>query len=361
MELSSLASAANADALVDTINLVNFRKVTSWQYLMTQFGVICTYLRLLLLPVGQNFDYDYQLQRYFFHAAVLLPLCLLLLIAGTGIYLLYRSKDTVPVNRRLFKLIAFGIFWFYITLAIDSSIVPIDDLIFEHRAYLPSIGIFAAVLAGIISACRMCPGRFMTAPGTAFTTFMIIILCLSATSIARNRVWGDKITFWSDVAAKSPDKSRVHKYLGVALFEQGRTAEGIEEFRRAKMLSPGNVHARIMLGKALLVQRMYADAAGELLSATRMDPNNQLAQVVLGEVHEGQGDQLAAEKAYLAALAVAPAYPIAHQRLGELYDKQGKPAAAIREYEASLRLYPDSNVRKRLAVLKQMNKNLQRP
>ena len=39
-------------------------------------------------------------------------------------------------------MIPFGVAWFYITISPVQSFVPIVDVIFEHRVYLPSIGFF---------------------------------------------------------------------------------------------------------------------------------------------------------------------------------------------------------------------------
>jgi uncharacterized membrane protein len=39
-------------------------------------------------------------------------------------------------------LIPFSVAWFYITLSPVQSFVPVKDVIFEHRLYLPSIGFF---------------------------------------------------------------------------------------------------------------------------------------------------------------------------------------------------------------------------
>ena len=36
---------------------------------------------------------------------------------------------------------AFGIFWIFITLSVESSVIPIADVIFEHRMYLPMAGV----------------------------------------------------------------------------------------------------------------------------------------------------------------------------------------------------------------------------
>jgi len=351
MELSTLSKPSDSDAIVDTINLVNFRNVSSWDYLMTQFGVISTYLRLLILPINQNFDYDYQLQKNFFSSAVLAPLTLLLLIPGAGIHLLRLARNCHSSDRNLYKIIAFGCFWFFITLAVESSIVPIDDLIFEHRVYLPSAGFFMSVMAGITLAHDRLTGRSLYTSKTALALFFIVILCLSLATVARNRVWGDKITFWSDVTAKSPNKSRGHKYLGVALFERGRKTAGIEEFRTAIRLNPGNVHSHIMLGKALLAQGVLAEAARELLIATGIDPYNPLAKVVLGEIYEGMKDPSKAKEAYLAAIKISPSYAIAHIRLGELYAEEGQFEAAIKTYETAMRLYPDLATKNKLIEL----------
>ncbi|ABQ25522.1 tetratricopeptide repeat protein [Geotalea uraniireducens] len=354
MELSSLAKPDESDAIIDSINLVNFRSVSPWDYLMTQFGVITTYLRLLVMPIGQNFDYDYPLQKNFFSSAVLMPLGFLLLILGTGIYVLYRSRDRRLPERHLFKIIAFGICWFFITLSVESSIIPIDDLIFEHRAYLPSIGFFMSIIAGIASLYSHRTGKSFFASKVALRTLSAVILCLSAAGMARNTIWADSVTFWSDVARKSPKKSRVHTNLGIALFEQGKTGAGIEEFRTAIRLKPSDTNARINLGKSLLIQKMYDEAASELLTAARLNPHDPVPHVFLGLVYEGKGELSNARWAYLAAIKISPASPDAHIRLGELYAKEEKIQDAKREYEAALRLYPDEIIRKKIVELNRM-------
>lgn len=351
MKLSSLAKPDDSDAIIDSINLVNFRGVSPWDYLMTQFGVITTYLRLLVMPIGQNFDYDYPLQKNFFSSAVLMPLGLLLSILGTGVYTLYRSRDRHLPERPLYKIIAFGIFWFFITLSVESSIIPIDDLIFEHRAYLPSIGFFMSILAGIASLYSHRTGKSFFASKVALGTLIAVILCFSAAGMARNTLWADSVTFWSDVARKSPKKARVHKYLGVALVEHGKTGAGIKEFRTAIRLNPKDTNTRINLGNTLLIQKKYDDAASELLTAARLNPRDPFPHVALGQVYEGKGELSNARWAYLAAIEISPAYPDAHMRLGELYAKEEKIQDAIREYEAALRLYPDETIRKRIVEL----------
>jgi hypothetical protein len=37
--------------------------ITAWEYLLTQFSVILTYIRLFIMPVNQNLDYDYPISH----------------------------------------------------------------------------------------------------------------------------------------------------------------------------------------------------------------------------------------------------------------------------------------------------------
>jgi hypothetical protein len=108
-------------------------KISRWDYLNTQFRVIVTYIRLLFLPISQNLDYDYPIYRSFFSPAVILSFMFLLLLFGIGIYLFYISR----ITHCALRITAFGIFWFFVTLSVESSVIPIDAL--EHRVYLPSV------------------------------------------------------------------------------------------------------------------------------------------------------------------------------------------------------------------------------
>jgi hypothetical protein len=111
--------------------------ITPWTYLLTSLNVMWTYIRLLFLPINQNLDYDYPVAKTLFEFPTLLSfLGHVALVSGA--WWLYKKKGLL--------LIPFGVAWFYITLSPTQSFVPILDVIFEHRMYLPSIGIFLAFL-----------------------------------------------------------------------------------------------------------------------------------------------------------------------------------------------------------------------
>ena len=59
-------------------------------------------------------------------------------------------SDLVPAAR----LDSFGTFWIFLSLSVGSSVIPIADVIFEHRVYLPSAGFFIAPATLLFAAAE---------------------------------------------------------------------------------------------------------------------------------------------------------------------------------------------------------------
>ena len=116
--------------------------ITPWTYLLTSLNVLWTYIRLLFLPINQNLDYEYPVARTLFEFPTLLSLIGHICVVAAGFWLYVKKRWTV---------IPFGAAWFYITLSPTQSFVPILDVIFEHRIYMPSIGIFILFIAAFES------------------------------------------------------------------------------------------------------------------------------------------------------------------------------------------------------------------
>lgn len=154
------ADAVNAikgDAFSDVTNATAgfaVKEITPGQYLLTQFNVIMTYLRLLILPVEQNLDYDYAVSRSLFELRTLLSFIGVVSILSAAVYLFMRPVSWITRHGRI---ISFFILWFFIILSPTSSFIPIQDVIFEHRVYLPSVGfiaIFVILLDEILNKAK---------------------------------------------------------------------------------------------------------------------------------------------------------------------------------------------------------------
>ncbi len=116
------------------------RGITPLTYLLTSFNVLWTYIRLLILPINQNLDYEYPLAKTLFEYPTLLSFLAHLGVVAASIWFYVKKRWT---------LIPFGFAWFYIALSPTQSFVPILDVIFEHRVYLPSIGIILVIVMTI--------------------------------------------------------------------------------------------------------------------------------------------------------------------------------------------------------------------
>jgi hypothetical protein len=131
--LSKIPVFASAPGASYGFGVTTISGLTPMTYLMTSFNVLWTYIRLLILPINQNLDYDYPIARTIFELPTFLSLLGHIAVVASAVWL-YKKKGM--------RLFPFGAAWFYITLSPVQSFVPIIDVIFEHRMYLPSIGLF---------------------------------------------------------------------------------------------------------------------------------------------------------------------------------------------------------------------------
>ena len=208
-------------------------------YFFTQFRVVVTYMRLLLLPVGQRVVYDLKLSHSLFEWRVLLSLVLIITVMASAGRLWRRSSAMDADDAAGARLASFGILWFFMTLSVESSVIPIKDLIFEHRTYLPSIGFFAACSALIVMALRRVPGN-RPFPALLGAIVLLTAVPLSAATIVRNDVWTDELKFWDDVVRKNPDKAIGYHNRGNAYGKLGRFDLALQDVDRTIGFFPKN-------------------------------------------------------------------------------------------------------------------------
>src|SRR2546425_2959152 len=106
----------------------DFSGLLVWHYFLTQSRVILRYIRLLVFPSGLNLDYDFPISASLLEPGTLFSLLALLVLIFVG----WRWRNTQQIY-------CFSIFWFFLTLSPTSSIIPLPDVIFEHRVYLPLV------------------------------------------------------------------------------------------------------------------------------------------------------------------------------------------------------------------------------
>jgi uncharacterized membrane protein HdeD (DUF308 family) len=227
---------------------------TRWQYLITQFTVIVTYIRLLFVPVNQSLDYGFSPYSSFLTPQVLFSF-LFLLSVFLFVFWFYRRTRS---DDGAFRLIPFGLLWFFITVSVTSSVVPTANLLFEHRVYLPSVGVFLALTTGVFLIIKRLESKKITL--FAVLSLILILLLLSYAAYARNSVWGSVVTLWEDVVSKSPGSAKAHYNLGLAYTYKGMTDKAIEQYQFVIMIKPDHAKAHRKLGDAYLSKGMVDKA-----------------------------------------------------------------------------------------------------
>lgn len=275
---------------------------TPYTYLLTESEVILHYLRLAAVPVNQSFDYlgwpIAQSIREVWPAFAAVAL----MFAASLVLLWFRP----PVG--------FLGLWFFVILAPTSSVMPIIDVCFEHRMYLPLAAVIAAGVFGFDALLR----RYSPAgwpegrrTGLLLGTTAAVAAFLTLLTIARNEVYRSTRAMWEDAARKQPNNVRPITVL-VAEYVAARELDlAYQELERGQAIStPANVY--IARSRALWY---YTD---------------------------GQFDQAEALYSRLVQLPFDTTSPGSYRALGWLLLAKGQPAEAARVFRTLVENQPRS-------------------
>lgn len=339
--LAALAFVITTYGLQATLaSLKATNEISRLDYLITQFRVIVTYIRLLIIPVGQTVDHHFKVYHSILEPSVLASLAFLAVLAVAAICFGRASRQGNPYLR----LIAFGIVWFFITLAIESSLIPIIDVMFEHRLYLPSIGAIIAVIAAIAYALEKIGLKDKMALRFASGILIIVTVALSCTTYVRNRVWENELTLWSDAIAKKPDNPRGYNMVGSYYLVRFRVFDAIGYFRKAIEVDSTYAEAHSNLGNAYLLVGKYDEGLNELLQtekSNRLDPiDTGILFYNIGKAYylKGMPDQ-ALVKLNL-ALTLIPNEAAVYALLGEISSRKNLPELAAAYFRKAHELNP---------------------
>ncbi len=188
-------------------------------YALTQATVLPRYLALIVLPWGQNVDPTVVLQPRL-APAVLTGVALIVALLGAGAALARRAP-----------LATIGVWWFFVALSVESSLLPLADAMAERRLYLAMPGVALAFGALFVVLQRRWPRAVMAAGAVA-------VAALTTLTAARNEVWQSQRSLWRDAADKSPDKARPWANLASAHLIDGRLDAAVDAYCKAFALAP---------------------------------------------------------------------------------------------------------------------------
>jgi tetratricopeptide (TPR) repeat protein len=266
---------------------------------------------------------------------------------AVGVYLLFSRRNIERNTQNAVRstllnaerLIGFGILWFFITISVESSVIPLWMLICEYRVYLPSVGIIMSVVTGVF----MLKERLHSpkAGNVILAALVVAIGGLSVATYLRNELWTDKIRLWEDVAEKSPGKARVHFNLGNYYKSLNMTNKAIEQYQIAIKLEPGSPEEHNNLGLVYESRNMSDKAVEQYLIAIKLKPDYTMAHDNLGGVYMTLNQPDKAEEEFMTAIRLQPGLAEAHFNLGLAYYETGKMEKAQLEVGRGLQIMPE--------------------
>jgi len=296
--------------------------ITPWKYFLTQPSVVAKYLQLIIFPVGQNIDHDFSLTKSPLDLSFLISLVLLCSIFILGLKF-FRKR----------RLLAFGIFWFFLTLSVESSVIAIAHVIFEHRVYLPFVGVCIFVSTGMHMLLR---------DKSKLLVVLIFIVCMASVfAYKRNEVWKSGLSLWSDSVKKSPNKVRPNLSLAYAYSQEGEYALAMERVNKALQINPNSHKAYNARGALYSSRKQYSQALDDYFAAIKIRPDYTESFFNIGNVYRNLGNTDLALKAYGDAIRIDRHYFNVYINRGSLYGSLKKYDLAIDDFNKALLIRPE--------------------
>ncbi|MFH1800178.1 MAG: tetratricopeptide repeat protein [Candidatus Omnitrophota bacterium] len=323
------------------------KNISRWDYFLTQFRVERTYLRLLFFPVDQCLIYDYRLSKGWGDPDTWVAFSLLFSV-------LLLSLACFKKNR----LLTFGVLWFFLTLSVESSFIPVPDLIFEHRLYLPTFGFVLFLTSLLWTLVRSV--KWFTAVS------LVITVVFSGMTYARNEVWKSKLSLAQDVVKKTPHKGICYAGLGDAYRREVKDYKAAA-FCFQKALDLGFTTPLVFLNLSeiyfqlgdreksvyfknialsfsvlrktlsfydnqaltLINKGEYAEAVTMLKKDIQISPQNPWTYIQLGEAYRKMQQEDEAVSSFRKAIELAPLSQEGYNALAFFYKEKGDPQKAV--------------------------------
>lgn len=219
LALPALAASAWFVAFPETI-LAGYegRSFTLGERLLSQPRALFGYISALLLPRGPAlglYSDDFAIST-----SILQPISTLIALFGLGALIAIAAAF-----RKRAPVVFTGIAFFLCGHAMESSLIPLE-MYFEHRNYLPSAGIFLALVGGTtllttsLSNVATRPVRRLLRAGV-----LGLLVMLGIATAARSWVWQSWTTIVQQGALEHPRSVRAQlDYAGI-VWRQGKIAE----------------------------------------------------------------------------------------------------------------------------------------
>jgi tetratricopeptide (TPR) repeat protein len=238
-------------------------------YIITQPAVVLHYFVNFILPVNLSADTDWMVFTNIFNEQALtgfLFLAILLII----VFATSLKKEAKPIT--------FGLLWFLFSL-LPTSLVPLAEVLNDHRVFLPYIGLTIAVVwffaLQFYNHKETITNNKIILSLIVFISFSILI-AHSFGLRQRCNVWSTGELLWKDVTEKSPKNGRGLMNYGNVLMAKGDYNNAFEYYKKASQYVPN--YPYLWVNVAILRNAMGFPQEAEPYFKKALELNNKLPE-----------------------------------------------------------------------------------
>lgn len=311
-----------------------WRDFTLAERLLTQPKVVLFHMSQILWPLPDRFSLEHNVEVVRSAASwhFWLPLAVIAASTTAGAWLAFRRGT---------RIAGFFVLWIPVTLLIESTFIPLE-LIFEHRMYLPSVGIAGLIAVALTRSARHKQSlRLLPWAGT----IVAILVAMWSTSEHLPH-WRTEIALLENSTRHAPNSVRVWNQLGVEYLEHGQLDRARQAIERANAIEPrwGDGYPFVNRGVVLEAMGRIDDAMAVYEETIRIFPRQELGYNNRGLLHLRAGKTDLALQDFDRAIAVKPEYAPAWTNRGTARYFMGDSLTALGDFEKATALSPRERI-----------------
>ena len=326
------------------------RDFTLGERLLTQTRILLVYWWTLLVPYGPGlglYHDDFLKSTSLFNPFSTLPSVCVWVFLGISALLSLKAKEGIFKKA---SYIVFGAVFYFVAHLLESSIFPLE-LYFEHRNYLPAVGIYLALGIALFSLVQQ-----LKKQSFFIVLFSLLPLAHAIASYPRILTWTswDQILF--SAAQSHPQSARIHSELSIYYYNHNNPEKAFSHLDEAKKLdtrlTPATALMRIAVhcNSGLPILDVEYENLKEKLSFTRLISIQSAFEILASLIQKKPCLQLDINRFFeiIEQWLMTPSSqsyydPIWFIRiqLGRILFYSGQPAQAIDQMDKALKLYPE--------------------
>ncbi len=213
---------------------------TITERLLSQTRILWDYVNMLLLPVSTNFGvYHDDVVK---SVSLTQPFTTLIAVAGWVLFLVFAISTYKYASIRL---LSGGLCFFLVGHSVESSIFPLE-LYFEHRNYLPAVGVFWSLVVAWVLIVE----HWNIRPRVSYVSFGLYFLIFSIALFQRVKAWESWETLIYTSFEHHPNSPRLLTEAALLDIRGGRLEEAESKLHRSLELKPSG-------SAGVMVQRAY--------------------------------------------------------------------------------------------------------